>query len=196
MISELSLEARDVMTTGVVTISDAATLEEAVDAMAEHRIHAVLVIGARTGAPLGWVNTRGLLGFSASTSGRRRRRPSPTAEVDRADGHAALGDLRARASGRDAAVGTAFRANQEPEGVISDYDLTVRATRLADSIDARGARERQHQRRPRGGTGRGAGRPPRANACGTSSTTTSASIAPAAKANENGSSPSICSTSR
>jgi CBS domain-containing protein len=50
----LELEAREVMSPGVVTISDDATVDRAVEAMAVHRVHAILVVGGRTGTPLGW----------------------------------------------------------------------------------------------------------------------------------------------
>jgi CBS domain-containing protein len=130
MISDLNLEARDVMTEGVVTISDAGTLEEAMDAMAEHRIHAILVVGARSGTALGWVNTRGLLGFVGC---------DPATPVTEAITEQAK-SIEPRATLRAAIYALALpgvtrllvrsRANEEPEGVISDYDLTIRAARL------------------------------------------------------------------
>ena len=64
----LELDVGDVMTTGVVTVRDDATLDEAVDAMAAHRIHAMLVVGTRAGTALGWINTRGLLGLIGWTA--------------------------------------------------------------------------------------------------------------------------------
>jgi len=47
---------------GVVPPRDDATLGEAVDAMADHRIHAVLVVDRDSGTALGWITARGLLG--------------------------------------------------------------------------------------------------------------------------------------
>jgi CBS domain-containing protein len=57
----LDREVRSVMTPGVVAISDDASLRQAYRALTTHRIHAVLVMGATTGRPLGWVSARGLL---------------------------------------------------------------------------------------------------------------------------------------
>ena len=59
----LEREIGDFMTPGCVCISDDATVEEAAQALTAHRVHAVLVLGARNGTPLGWVTARGLLGW-------------------------------------------------------------------------------------------------------------------------------------
>jgi CBS domain-containing protein len=127
----LELDVRDVMTRGVVAIADDATLDEAVDAMAAHRIHAVLVVRKRTGTPLGWITTRGLLGMLGADGqtpvtaaiSEEPKAIEPTASL-RAAIYALsfLGVTRLLVRPRDAA---------EPEGVVTDYDLTIRATRLA-----------------------------------------------------------------
>jgi CBS domain-containing protein len=126
----LELDVSDVMTPHVVTVDDDATLEQAVESMAEHRIHAVLVIGARSGTALGWVTTRGLLGHVGS---------APTTRVTDAITEEAK-TIDPRASVRAAMYAFGYpgvtrllvrrRDETEPEGVITDYDLTVRATRL------------------------------------------------------------------
>jgi CBS domain-containing protein len=129
--SALALEARDVMTPGVVTIADDATLDRAVDAMADHRIHAVLVVGVRTGTPLGWITTRGLLGMLGDEAGKPATEAiteqvkciEPNATLRAAIYALALpGVSRLLVRGRDA---------EAPEGVITDYDLTVKASRLS-----------------------------------------------------------------
>ena len=51
------------MTTGCTVISEAATVADAAKVIAEHRVHAVLVVGAQNGTPLGWITARGLLGW-------------------------------------------------------------------------------------------------------------------------------------
>jgi CBS domain-containing protein len=127
----LELDVRDVMTTGVVKVSDDSTLDEAVDAMAAHRIHAVLVVGTRTGTPLGWITTRGLLGL-VGIDGQ-----TPATEAITEEARA----IEPTASLRSAIYALSFpgvtrllvrrRGETAPEGVITDYDLTVRATRLA-----------------------------------------------------------------
>jgi len=127
----LELDVRDVMTAGVVTVDDDATLEQAVQTMAEHRIHAVLVVGTRSGTALGWVTTRGLLGHVGS---------APTTRVT----DAITEDARAvdpRASVRAAIYALGLpgvtrllvrqRDEREAVGVVTDYDLTVRAIQLS-----------------------------------------------------------------
>jgi CBS domain-containing protein len=127
----LTLEAKDVMTPGVVTVSDDATLGEAVDAMADHRIHAVLVVDRESGTPLGWITARGLLarvGCDAELPAIDAIDEKPRCIEPEATLRAALyvlalpGVTRLLVRSRDGA---------EPVGVISDFDLTVKATRLS-----------------------------------------------------------------
>lgn len=127
----LELNVHDVMTSGVVKISDDSTLDQAVDVMGAHRIHAVLVVGTRTGTPLGWITTRGLLGL-LGIDGKTRATEAITEEPKAIEPTASL---------RSAIYALSFpcvtrllvrrRESTEPEGVVTDYDLTVRATRLA-----------------------------------------------------------------
>ena len=127
----LELDVRDVMTTGVVTVPDDSTLDQAVDAMAAHRIHAVLVVGTRAGTPLGWITTRGLLGLL----GIDGTTPATEAITEQAK------TIEPAASLRSAIYALSFpgvtrllvrrREDPEPEGVVTDYDLTVRAMRLS-----------------------------------------------------------------
>lgn len=127
----LALEARDVMTPLVVAVPDRASLDQAVDAMGAHRIHAVLVRGERTGTPLGWVTTRGLLGLV----GWDARTPVTEAITER------VTTIEPTATVRSAIYALALpgvtrllvrhRPLDRAEGVITDYDLTVRATRLS-----------------------------------------------------------------
>lgn len=56
-------EVRDVMTAGVVTIVEDASLTQVYRALDRHRVHALLVVGRHQGLPLGWVTARGLLAW-------------------------------------------------------------------------------------------------------------------------------------
>lgn len=56
----LDTAVRRIMRAGVVTISEQASLRQALRAMTLHDVHAVLVTG-RGGAPVGWITERGLL---------------------------------------------------------------------------------------------------------------------------------------
>src|SRR5215207_10820461 len=129
--SVLELDVYDVMTPGVVTISHDATLDAAVDAMAAHSIHAVLVLGSRTGTALGWITTDGLLGLVAWDA----HTPAIEAITERAT------TIEPNASVRSAIYALALpgvtrllvrhRQLATVEGVITDFDLTVKATRLS-----------------------------------------------------------------
>ena len=56
-------EVREVMTPGVVTIVEEASVRQARRAMQAHRVHAILVVGRTQGRPIGWITARGLLGW-------------------------------------------------------------------------------------------------------------------------------------
>lgn len=126
----LELEAREVMTAGVVTISDDATLDRAVDAMGAHRIHAVLVVGGRTGTALGWITTRGLLGLV----GRDALTPVTEAITEQAMAIEPNANVRAAIYALSLPGVTRLLVRRRDldaaEGVITDYDLTVKARRL------------------------------------------------------------------
>jgi CBS domain-containing protein len=57
----LQIPVRDVMTPGVVTISEDASLLQALRAIRAHDVHAILVVGAREQKPIGWITVDGLL---------------------------------------------------------------------------------------------------------------------------------------
>jgi CBS domain-containing protein len=51
------------MRPGVITIVEDASVKQARRALESHGIHAILVVGRDQGRPLGWVTSRGLLGW-------------------------------------------------------------------------------------------------------------------------------------
>ena len=124
----LDKEVVELMTPGCVTISEDASVGQAAQAIAAHRSHAVLVVGAADSTPLGWVTARGLLGWL----GRDRSLVSARKAISE----------QVTAIHPDEPVSTALRAlsnpgvthlvvrrapNLVPEGVISDFDLAVMA---------------------------------------------------------------------
>jgi CBS domain-containing protein len=130
----LELKVRHVMSPGVVTISDDAMVGDAVDAMALHRIHVILVVGGQTGTALGWVTTRGLLGFV----GRDARTPVTDAITERVTAiepsvERALGDLCPLASRGDAAARSPPRAGRGRGG---DHRLRPRREDAAPATGA------------------------------------------------------------
>jgi len=120
----LETPVRDIMTPGVVSIPEDASLRQAYRAMVAHSVRAVLVVGRAEGRPLGWVTARGLLawiGQEASLPSARDAiterptwvEPSATArEAVVALQQAGVSHVLVR-KGDDAM----------PEGVVSDLDL-------------------------------------------------------------------------
>ncbi len=118
------LTARDLMTPGVVTIADDASLASGIRAMITHHKHAILVVAARSGEPLGWATDRGLLAHL--------ERDAPLTPMGDAVTEAPA-SVRPGATAREAAnvlseAGTthllvASASDRAPEGVISAFDL-------------------------------------------------------------------------
>lgn len=59
----LQREVSELMTPGVTSIVETATIARVFDAFAAHRVHALLVTGTKTGHPLGWITARGLMAW-------------------------------------------------------------------------------------------------------------------------------------
>jgi CBS domain-containing protein len=125
----LDREVCEFMTPGCVAISEDATVAQAADALAVHRVHAVLVVGARNGTPLGWVTARGLIGWLGRDRSLTCAREAITEQVS------AIGpnqSLRAALSALTLAGTTRLlvrRAPHElPEGVLTEFDLAVAAS--------------------------------------------------------------------
>jgi CBS domain-containing protein len=127
----LDREVADVMTPGCVVISEAASVAEAANAMAVHRVHAVLVVGARNGTPLGWVTHRGLLAWiGRGDRGLARASAAITEQVRAIPAHESLRTaLYALSLSGTTRLLVRSRPNQMPEGVLSDFDLATAAGR-------------------------------------------------------------------
>ena len=126
----LEREIGDFMTPGCVCISDDATVEEAAQALTTHRVHAVLVLGAKNGTPLGWVTARGLLGWVSRDRNLASARDAITEQVTAIDpGECVRVALYALSTAGTTRLLVRRRPNQLPEGVITDFDLAVAAGR-------------------------------------------------------------------
>lgn len=126
----LDREVREFMTPGCVTVSEEASVAQAAEALAAHRVHGVLVVGAADGTPLGWVTARGLLGWLARDRSLASAREAITEQVTAVDPCAPLGVVLNELS----RAGTTHvivrrRPHLLPEGVITDFDLAVAARR-------------------------------------------------------------------
>ena len=126
----LEREVCDFMTPGCITISEDATVAQAAEALAAHRVHAVLVVGAANGTPLGWVTARGLLGWVGRDRSLESARDAIT---EQATGIEPQASVRAALYALSLAGTTRLlvrrRPHQTPEGVITDFDLAVAARR-------------------------------------------------------------------
>ena len=123
-------EVRDYMTPGCISISEDATVAEAAEALAVHRVHAVLVVGAANGTPLGWVTARGLLGWLGRDRSLHSACDAITEQVTAIAPHARV---RAAVYALSLAGTTRLlvrsKPHQSPVGVITDFDLAVAARR-------------------------------------------------------------------
>jgi len=127
----LDLDVRDVMTPYVAIVDEGATLEDAVEAMAARRIHAVLVVGARSGTALGWVTTRGLLAHVGSAAATRVT-DAITEEAKAIDPGASVRTAIYALSFPDVSrLLVRRRDSAHWEGVVTEYDVTVGAIDLS-----------------------------------------------------------------
>ena len=126
----LEREVCEFMTPGCVTISEDAAVAQAAEALARHRVHAVLVVGAANGTPLGWVTVRGLLGWLAQDRSLHSARDAITEQVTAIDPHAPVrAALYALSLAGTTRLLVRRKPDQTPEGVITDFDLAVAAGR-------------------------------------------------------------------
>ena len=118
------------MTPGCVVISEAASVAEAAKAMAAHRVHAILVVGARNGTPLGWITHRGLLGWVGRDRTLARATEAITEQVRAIRAHESLRTaLYALSLSGTTRLLVRTKPNALPEGVLSDFDLAMAAGR-------------------------------------------------------------------
>jgi CBS domain-containing protein len=126
--SLLEREVAEFMTPGCVVISEAASVADAARAMAAHRVHAVLVVGARNGTPLGWITHRGLLGWIGRDRRLARAPEAITEQVRAIPAHESVRTaLYALSLSGTTRLLVRSRPNSQPEGVLSDFDLAIAA---------------------------------------------------------------------
>jgi CBS domain-containing protein len=126
----LEREVSDFMTPGCITISDDATVAQAAEVLAAHHVHAVLVVGALNGTPLGWVTARGLLGWLGRDRSLASARDAITENVTAIPPNERVRvALYALSTAGTTRLLVRRRPHQLPEGVVTDYDLAVAAAR-------------------------------------------------------------------
>jgi CBS domain-containing protein len=98
--------------------------------MARHRVHAVLVLGASKGTPLGWITARGLLGWIGRDRELASARDAITERVTAVHPNERVRvALYALQTGGTTRLLVRRRPSQLPEGVVTDLDLVMAAGR-------------------------------------------------------------------
>jgi CBS domain-containing protein len=122
----LDTPVRDIMTAGVVSIADDASLAQVFRAMRAHDVHAVLVVGSGHGWPLGWVTSRGLLAWIGGDVGLAHAREAVTERAHTIDAGAPARDALRMLSQPDASHLLVTRGDDAvPEGVVSAMNLVA-----------------------------------------------------------------------
>lgn len=120
----------DFMTPGCTVISEAATVADAAKVIAEQRVHAVLVVGADNGTPLGWVTARGLLGWLGRDGSLAAARDAITEQVTAVDPQERVRvALYALSLAGTTRLLVRRKPHKLPLGVITDFDLAIAARR-------------------------------------------------------------------
>lgn len=122
--SRFHTSARALMSPGVIAISEDASLLQAQRVMLRHQVHAVLVLGRRSGRPVGWVTSRGVLGRLAEdpglvTAGSAVTEPPLYVEPSAS----AVDALQMLSQPNVSHLLVARHSDEPPQGVISDLDL-------------------------------------------------------------------------
>ena len=120
----LDTPVRELMSPGVLGLVEDASLRHVLAAMRRHRVHAVVVCGRETGTPLGWVTTRGLLGWIERDHSLALARDAITEPAVTIEPGATVREAVALI-GRER-VGrllVSHTAHVMPEGVVAELDL-------------------------------------------------------------------------
>ena len=118
------------MTPGCDVISEAATVADAAKVIADRRVHAVLVVGAQNGTPLGWVTARGLLGWLGRDRSLAPARDAITEQVTAIDPQECVRvALYALSLAGTTHMLVRRKPHKLPLGVITDFDLAIAAGR-------------------------------------------------------------------
>jgi len=122
----LDTPVRDVMTPGVVSISEDASLVQVLRALRAHDVHALLVSGAQHGKPLGWVTVEGLLGWMGQDPGLACARDVVTERVHTIDPLAPAREAVTALSSPDTTHLLVCRSEEgAAEGVVSAVNLVT-----------------------------------------------------------------------
>jgi CBS domain-containing protein len=126
----LATPVSEIMSPGVITIGENASLLQAERAMVRHGVHVVLVVGTETADPLGWVSADGLLAWlerdlSALPAARAITEPPHFIEAD-AIAQVALEQLEQPGVSH---LLVRSPVGSVPQGVVAAMDLVELVTR-------------------------------------------------------------------
>lgn len=122
----LETPARYVMTPGVVTIPEDASLRHVYRAMTAHGVRAILVVGRSQGIPLGWVTARGLLAWVGKDESLASARDAVTERPTWVDPSATAREALVALSQPGVSHLLVRKSDDStPEGVISELDLVA-----------------------------------------------------------------------
>jgi CBS domain-containing protein len=115
---------RAIMRSGVISMPEDASLRQAMRAMAAHAVHAVLIVGARDGAPIGWVTARGVLAWLTRDAALAPAGIAITEPVVWIEPTASAADVvRVLADTGATHLLVAYQADVPPQGVVGELDI-------------------------------------------------------------------------
>ena len=120
----LEAPVRDIMRPGVIVLSEDASVVQAQRSLLAHGIHAVVVLERGSGRPVGWITSRGLLGWADRDAGLATARDAvdepPVTIEPSASAREALEALERAGATR---LLVSRHDDGLPEGVVADVDL-------------------------------------------------------------------------
>ncbi len=126
--SRLDSHVRSIMRAGVIAVPEDASVRQVQRALVEHRVHAILVVRARSGDPVGWATTRGVLERALGDAALLPAALAVTEPVETISPGATAEDaLRMMVERGAARLLVCRKPGAPPEGVLTDMDL-VRLT--------------------------------------------------------------------
>lgn len=122
----LDREVREVMSPGVTSVVEDASLHQVYRALVAHHVHAILVLGLTDGRPIGWVTATGLLGWIDSDASMRPARDAVTEEPVTIEPSATAAEAVAVLSRPGISHLLVQRGpGMLPEGVVTEMDLVA-----------------------------------------------------------------------
>jgi CBS domain-containing protein len=122
-VGRMERSVREIMRPGVVTVVEGTSLGQAMRAMVDHSVHAILVVGQLTGTPLGWITSRGLIGLLEADPFRPCSQAITETPTYVGPNSSAAEAASALSEPGVTHLLVAHMPGHPPEGVVSDLDL-------------------------------------------------------------------------